>query len=316
MIELVNVSKRYGNVTALKDVSFRVGEGETVGLLGRNGAGKTTALNLMTGYLPPTSGQVRVDGRSMLENPRECKRRIGYLPERPPLYDEMTVTDYLKFVCALREVSPRAMKAHIGEIVELCALGEVRERVIGHLSKGYRQRVGIAQALCGSPETLILDEPTVGLDPGQNAEIRGLVRELGKDHTILFSSHILSEVQQLCTRAVILHEGRMIRNLDLKVPEGDATRLRIRAAMGRDALTALMRGMSFVDGTEIVRGDAGETEILVTCRKTPGEPLPSDRIFRALAAADAPIRMMREEKDSLEEIFLRETAMSDTAEEA
>ena len=313
MIELEHVTKRYGSVFALKDVSFRVDKGGIVGLLGRNGAGKTTALNIMTGYLPPTKGQVRVGGENMLENPRACKRRIGYLPERPPLYDEMTVRDYLKFVCRLREVAPKAMKAHIDEIVSLCALEDVQNRVISHLSKGYRQRTGIAQALCGTPEVLILDEPTVGLDPGQNAEIRELIRALGRDHTVIFSSHILSEVQQLCSRVLILHEGRMIRSLDMDGQEDGVMRLRLNAAMGRDALLGRMRQLECVEKAEIAPdGD----DVLLTCRKAEGGLPPQDLIFRALAEADAPIRSLSEERDNLEEVFLRATALGDRAEEA
>ena len=165
MIELRHVTKRYGAVEALHDVSFRAPEGQIVGLLGQNGAGKSTTLNILTGYLPPTSGQVLVDGMDLLQNARECKRLIGYLPEKPPLYDEMTVRSYLRFVCELKEVQKSAIAAHVEDIIRTCGLSEVAHRLIGHLSKGYRQRVGVAQSLCGNPKVLVLDEPTVGLDP-------------------------------------------------------------------------------------------------------------------------------------------------------
>ncbi len=167
MVELAHVTKKYGSLTALQDVSFRIRERETVGLLGRNGAGKSTLLNLLTGYFPPTAGEIRIGGESMAKNPAACKRMIGYLPEKPPLYDEMTTESYLRFVCELREVKKKAVSAHIDEILRLCGLEEVRERVLGHLSRGYRQRAGIAQALGSAPEILILDEPTAGLDPMQ-----------------------------------------------------------------------------------------------------------------------------------------------------
>ena len=167
MIELERATKKYGAIYGLRDVTVRIGRGETVGLLGRNGAGKTTALNLITGYFPPTEGTVRIGGMDMLESARECRRMIGYLPERPPLYDEMTTEEYLRFVCELREVTAKAIPAHVDEILTLCGLQEMRGRLLGHMSKGYRQRAGIAQALCGSPEILIFDEPTVGLDPKQ-----------------------------------------------------------------------------------------------------------------------------------------------------
>lgn len=189
MIELRHVTKRYGAVEALHDVSFRAPEGQIVGLLGQNGAGKSTTLNILTGYLPPTSGQVLVDGMDLLQNARECKRLIGYLPEKPPLYDEMTVRAYLRFVCELKEVQKSAIAAHVEDIIRTCGLSEVAHRLIGHLSKGYRQRVGVAQSLCGNPKVLVLDEPTVGLDPRQVVEIRALIADSANAHGH-FSSHL------------------------------------------------------------------------------------------------------------------------------
>lgn len=309
MIELEHATKKYGGIPALRDVSFHVRSGEIVGLLGRNGAGKTTALNLITGYFPPTEGIVRIGGKEMLADPRGCKRMIGYLPEKPPLYDEMTVEEYLLFVSELREVVRKANRKHVEEIMALCGLTEMRRRVIAHLSKGYRQRTGIAQALCGAPEILILDEPTVGLDPKQTAEMRELVRKLGESHTVLFSSHLLSEVQQLCSRVIILHEGRMIRSLDLKA-EADATtiRLRLRAAGRKEALLGALRRLACVERAEAA-GDPeeGTAELLLECRRADSQGRATDQVFRVLAEMDAPIREMREERDSLEEIFLRET---------
>ena len=212
MIRLENVSKRYGPVHGLREVSLQIAKGETVGLLGLNGAGKTTAMNLITGYFPPTSGRVLIDGKDMAAAPRICRRMIGYLPETPPLYGEMTPVEYLRFVCELRQVNRKQIPAHLEEIMTLCGLQEVRNRTISRLSKGYRQRCGIAQALCGSPEILIFDEPTAGLDPKQTVEIRELIRTLGQEHTVLFSSHLLPEVQQLCPRVLILSEGRLVRD--------------------------------------------------------------------------------------------------------
>ena len=308
MIELEHVTKLYGSIPALRDVSLHVPKGQTVGLLGRNGAGKTTALNLMTGYFPPTEGKVRIGGKDMLEDPRACKRMIGYLPEKPPLYDEMSVEDYLAFVCELREVVRKANRAHVDEIIELCALKDVRRRVIGHLSKGYRQRVGIAQALCGAPEILILDEPTVGLDPKQTVEMRELIRKLGKDHTVLFSSHILSEVQQLCSRVIILHEGRMIQSIDLNRQESDTIRLRLRAAGKKEALLAALKALKCVTGAESVPcAEDGAAEFTLACKAADEQGRATDQIFRTLTAMNAPIRELREERDTLEEIFLRET---------
>ena len=309
MIELEHVVKNYGGIPALRDVSFHVRAGEIVGLLGRNGAGKTTALNLITGYFPPTEGTVRIGGKEMIADPRGCKRMIGYLPEKPPLYDEMTVEEYLLFVSELREVVKKANKKHVDEIIELCGLTEMRHRVIGHLSKGYRQRAGIAQALCGSPEILILDEPTVGLDPKQTVEMRELIRKLGESHTVLFSSHLLSEVQQLCSRVIILHEGRMIRSLELSDEGQDENlRLRLQAAGKAETLINALQGLNCVLEAEARPSEEeGTAAIGLVCRRTDEKGRATDQVFRVMAEMNAPIREMREEKDSLEEVFLRET---------
>ena len=308
MIELEHVTKLYGSIPALRDVSLHVPKGQTVGLLGRNGAGKTTALNLMTGYFPPTEGKVRIGGKDMLADPRACKRMIGYLPEKPPLYDEMTVEEYLSFVCELREVVRKANKAHVEEILELCGLKDMRQRVIGHLSKGYRQRAGIAQALCGAPEILILDEPTVGLDPKQTVEMRELIRRLGEGHTVVFSSHILSEVQQLCSRVIILNEGQLVQSIDLKEEKKDTLKLRLRAAMGRDKLLKTVKSLKCVLSAEAAQSpEEGTAEIVLECTPADEQGRATDQIFRLLVEMNAPIRMMNEERDTLEEIFLRNT---------
>lgn len=306
MIELRNVSKRYGAVEAVSGVSFRAPEGRIVGLLGQNGAGKTTTLNMLTGYLPPTSGQVLVDGMDMLAQPRECKRRIGYLPEKPPLYDEMTVADYLRFVCELKEVRRRAIPPHVDEVIGICGLGEVRQRLIGHLSKGYRQRVGVAQALCGDPPVIVLDEPTVGLDPRQVVEIRGLMRELGKSHTVIFSSHMLPEIQQLCQRVVILHQGRLVREADMAdlTDTGDVIRLRMSIAARERVLVPALQSLPCVRRIKTLPTmDTAVTEAVIECTTDD----PQGQIFRLLCGLDAPIRMLVQERESLEEVFLRAT---------
>lgn len=209
MVEIQSVSKQYGRIHALQEVSFQVEPGTILGLLGQNGAGKTTLLNILTGYLAPTSGEVRIDGFDPLLNPIAAKERLGYLPEHPPLYDEMSVREYLGFVSELKRVRRNGIAAHIDEIMELTGLTKMRNRLIGQLSKGYRQRTGIAQALCGDPELIILDEPTSGLDPKQIQETREMIASLQKEHTVLLSSHILSEVQQICSHVVILNQGRV-----------------------------------------------------------------------------------------------------------
>lgn len=209
MIEVKNLTKRYGANIALNDVSFTVEEGTIVGFLGPNGAGKSTTMNIITGYLSATGGSVTVQGKSTLESPNEVKRLIGYLPEQPPLYMDMTVKEYLDFMYELKGVK-LDRKQHIGEICRLTKIDNVYNRLVGNLSKGYKQRVGIAQALLGNPPVLILDEPTVGLDPKQIIEIRNLIKNLGKNHTIILSSHILPEVQAVCERVIVVNNGRLV----------------------------------------------------------------------------------------------------------
>lgn len=308
MIELERATKKYGAIYGLRDVTVRIGRGETVGLLGRNGAGKTTALNLITGYFPPTEGTVRIGGMDMLESARECRRMIGYLPERPPLYDEMTTEEYLRFVCELREVTAKAIPAHVDEILTLCGLQEMRGRLLGHMSKGYRQRAGIAQALCGSPEILIFDEPTVGLDPKQTVEIRELIRRLQADHTVVFSSHILSEVQQLCSRVIILDGGRMVRDFDRNEPETGPLRIRLKIAGEEEAVMRRLQHLDPDIRAELLpREENGVTEARLAMPDGGDSGAAADRIFRLLAGAGLPVRMMKPEKETLEEVFLRET---------
>ena len=306
MIELENITKKYGNLTALQDVSFQIRKNETVGLLGRNGAGKTTLLNLMTGYFPPDAGNVRIAGKSMREEAVACKRMIGYLPEKPPLYDEMSVEGYLRFVCELREVKKQGTRAHVDEILTLCGLQEVRSRILGHLSKGYRQRAGIAQALCGAPEILILDEPTVGLDPKQTVEIRDLIRALSSEHTVIFSSHILSEVQQACTRVLILNEGRLVMDYDARQPVSGKLTLRLSVAGDEEKIMNRLRHLDGISRAEMLPAqEAGVTEARIETERGTDGGAALDRMFRTLADSGLPVRMMREEKENLEEVFLR-----------
>ena len=209
MIEVKGLSKKYGSHLAVNDVNFSIKKGEVIGFLDPNGAGKSTIMNILTGYLSLTEGSVKVDGYDVIENPEEVKKRIGYLPEIPPLYMDMKVKEYLYFIYDLKKVKfPK--RAHINEIMKLIKIDHVANRLIKNLSKGYRQRVGFAQALVGNPDVLILDEPTVGLDPKQIIEIRNLISRLGKNHTIILSSHILSEIQAVCKRVIIINKGRII----------------------------------------------------------------------------------------------------------
>ena len=209
MIEVKNLSKHYGNKTALNDISFSVDNGEILGFLGPNGAGKSTTMNIITGYLSSSDGSISIDGYDILKEPKKAKKQIGYLPEQPPLYQDMTVDEYLNFMFDLKKL-PLNKQQHLEEICGLVKIEDVRPRLIKHLSKGYKQRVGLAQALLGYPKVIILDEPTVGLDPQQIIEIRSLIKSLKDKHTVILSSHILSEIQAVCTRVLVINEGKII----------------------------------------------------------------------------------------------------------
>ncbi len=210
MIEVRQLSKRYGDLTAVRDVTFTADKGQILGFLGPNGAGKTTTMRIITGYMPATSGTVKVAGFDIFEQSHEVRKRIGYLPENPPLYNDMSVWSYLDFAGRIKGVAKSDLRETIDRVVERCGLSEVTRRLCGHLSKGFRQRVGLAQALINDPAVLVLDEPTIGLDPRQIIGIRGLIRELAGERTVILSTHILTEVQQLCEKVVIINRGRIV----------------------------------------------------------------------------------------------------------
>jgi ABC-2 type transport system ATP-binding protein len=309
MLKLEGVAKRYGSVYALKDVSFSAQKGQVLGLLGQNGAGKTTALNILTGYLSATRGSVTIGGYDILQNPREAKRLMGYLPEQPPLYDEMSVESYLRFCCKLKEVDRKAIPGHVNEVLHTTSLDEVAGRKLGNLSKGFRQRAGIAQALCGAPELLILDEPTVGLDPKQVTEIRALIKKLGEKHTVVFSSHMLHEIQSLCRRVVILHQGRLIREADMEEltgNTGDTVRLRVSIQMKERLLLPSLNGLDCVQRTTVLpTQDADITEAILECRR---DMQPETKLFTLLCGLQAPILRLAPMYDTLEEVFLQATS--------
>ena len=315
MLKLEGVAKRYGSVYALKDVSFSAPQGQVLGLLGQNGAGKTTALNILTGYLSATRGTVTIGGYDILQNPREAKRLMGYLPEQPPLYDEMTVESYLRFCCRLKEVDRKAIPGHVAEILHTTGLDEVAGRKLGNLSKGFRQRAGIAQALCGAPELLVLDEPTVGLDPKQVTEIRALIKKLGEKHTVVFSSHMLHEIQSLCRRVVILHQGRLIREADMEEltgTTGDTVRLRVSIQMKERQLLPALTGLDCVMRVEVLpTPDADITEAVLECRRN---MQPETKLFTLLCGLQAPILRLMPMYDTLEEVFLQATSGADLPE--
>jgi ABC-2 type transport system ATP-binding protein len=244
VIEVEHLTKRYGPVTAVHDVSFQVQKGEILGFLGPNGAGKTTTMRVLTGYMPATEGRVRVAGHDVFEQAVEAKRRIGYLPETPPLYPDMTVREYLQFVAKIKGVPPAERKARVDQVMARTWVSDMANRTCGKLSKGYRQRVGLAQAIIHNPDVLVLDEPTAGLDPKQIIETRRLIKELAGDHTIILSTHILPEVSQTCDRVVIINKGRVVAedtpaNLTRRLRGSETIFIQVDAARAADASAAV-----------------------------------------------------------------------------
>jgi ABC-2 type transport system ATP-binding protein len=308
MIEAQNLTRRYGDFTAVHGISFTVGEGEIVGMLGPNGAGKTTTIRMITGFLPPTSGQVTVAGKDLFESPREARRQLGYLPENVALYGEMRVEEYLAYRARLEGLGRSEVRAAIGEAAERCLLADVRHQVIGTLSKGYRQRVGLATAILHKPSTLVLDEPTVGLDPKQIIAIRELIRELGRERTLLLSTHILPEVELLCNRVMIIDRGRI-------VAEGTPEALRERS-VGNPSVRLTLKGappnaaetLKSIAGVVSIQPGAGagaENSAWVV-EYTAGSD-PREEIFRAAVAWDWVLLEMARERTTLEDIFVRLT---------
>ena len=302
MIEVKNLTKRYGGVKAVDDISFTAESGEVVGLLGPNGAGKSTTMNIITGYLGATSGTVLIDGIDILENPKGAKAKIGYLPEIPPLYQDMTVRRYLEFIFDLKKVR-MPKKDHIGEVMEIVKITDVSDRVIKNPSKGYRQRVGLAGALMGNPPVLILDEPTVGLDPKQIIDIRKLIKSLGKKHTIIFSSHVLSEVSAVCDRIVMINNGRIVADAKTEKVSETVSGGSVLILEADGSASAVSDAVSSVEGVKRVTKTAGQT---YTIEYESGKDVRRG-IFNALSKANCPILMMRPGGLTLEESFLKLT---------
>lgn len=308
MIEATNLVKRYGPHTAVDHASFKIVKGEIVGFLGPNGAGKSTTMNILTGYLSSSEGRVTVDGLDILDYPIEAKKKIGYLPENPPLYPEMTVREYLSFAGEIKKVPAGELPARMVRIMETVGITDVAGRLVKNLSKGYKQRVGLAQAMIGDPEILILDEPTAGLDPKQILEIRDLIIKLGKDHTIILSSHILPEVSAVCKRVLIINQGKIVAddtpdNLARRLLGGSHVLLRVEG--GRDAVEKALRAIPAVRNVEF-RESQEEGTIEVVAESEQDSDIRRD-VFRSLGAAGLPILMMRSLDMSLEEIFLHLT---------
>lgn len=314
MIEVTGLSKRYGNHLAVDNVSFSIEKGEVVGFLGPNGAGKSTIMNILTGYLSLTQGSAAIDGFDITEYPEDAKKRIGYLPEIPPLYTDMKVREYLNFIYDLKSVKfPK--KPHIDEILKLVKIDNVENRLIKNLSKGYRQRVGFAQALIGNPDVLILDEPTVGLDPKQIIEIRNLISRLGKNHTIILSSHILSEIQAVCKRVIIINKGQIIaddtpENLSDKLSSDHSLIARVEC-VEQDMLEAFKTIKGVKSVMSLGCKEKGSYDFLIDPEI--GTDIRSE-IFKRVVARGKTLLSLTSNKVSLEQIFLRLTDAADNNE--
>ncbi len=308
MIKVDNVTKRYGSKLAVNNVSFEVNKGEVVGFLGRNGAGKTTTMNILTGYISSSGGSASIDGHDILLEPQEVKRRIGYLPEQPPVYMDMTVDEYLTFCCRIKNVKPAQRASHIADVCETMKITDMRKRLIKNLSKGYKQRVGFAQALIGNPQVLILDEPTVGLDPRQIIEIRNLIRSLGRQHTIILSSHILKEVEDVCERVVIIDHGQIVAQdtmANLAQSVGDMSRLVVRVGGADRQVQKTLReleGISYVE--EMGTKEPDTIDYMIESQRKADV---RRSIFFTMSKVGKPILMMRPMDVTLEDIFMQLT---------
>lgn len=317
MIEVDGISKSFGRVRAVRGVSFRVGRGEVVGLLGANGAGKTTTLRIITGFLPPDSGRAIVAGRDTVEESREARRAVGYLPESAPAYPEMRTVDYLDFRARLYGLDRNRRKRAVGEAMERCGLGSVRKRRVGHLSKGYRQRVGLAATLLHEPAVLVLDEPTNGLDPGQIREARSLIRELAEERTVIVSSHILPEIELTCDRVVIMASGRVRADRRIGELGGDGRRtylVELRAVGGREGTVGVLGKVQGVLKVEDAGGTPATPSWLPRDHEDDGDRWVRVRveaegdvregIARAVAGAGSVVRELRSESPTLERLYL------------
>lgn len=310
MIEVQDLVKRYGGRCAVDHLSFTVEDGQIFGLLGPNGAGKSTTMNMMTGYLAVTEGRVVIQGHDVLKDPEAARRCVGYLPEVPPVYPEMTAEEYLTFAAELKKIPAGEREEQVEKVLSLTGTEEARDRLVRNLSKGYRQRLGLAQAILGFPPVIILDEPTVGLDPKQVVEIRQLIRNLGRNHTVLLSSHILSEIRAVCDKVLILRKGKAVacdtpEALEGKLSAGGSLELEVRA--DADQVAAVLETVEGVTGCAVLSRTGGTARLSVSWDRDVREA-----VFYALADAQYPILEMRPRTASLEEAFLDLTDDDDT----
>ena len=308
MIEVKNLVKKYGSHLAVDHLNFTVESGQIYGFLGPNGAGKSTTMNIMTGYLGATEGEVLINGHNILDEPEAAKHFIGYLPEMPPLYMDMRVREYLDFVAELKKIPKKDREEQILKVMDMVKLMDVEDRLIRNLSKGYRQRVGLAQAILGFPEIIILDEPTVGLDPKQIIEIRELIRELAKEHTVILSSHILAEIQEVCDYVMIISKGKLVasdtpENLERMLSNQQT--IEILAKGSREEIHIIAKE---IDGVESVELSEGKEEGTVNAKLVAmaGEDI-REKVFLAFAKADFPLLEMMSSRTSLEDVFLELT---------
>lgn len=313
MIQATGLTHYYGPYPAIQDVSFGVKKGEILGFLGPNGAGKTTTMRIITGFVPPTHGTVTLDGFDVVEQSLEARRRVGYLPETVPLYTDMSVSSYLRYMGTLRGMSPKAIKARLDKVVDVCRLGDYRKTQIGKLSKGFRQRVGIAQAIIHEPQVLVLDEPTIGIDPIQVVETRKLIQELGRDQTVVLSSHILPEVSMICDRVLIINEGRIVaEDTPKKLAEGLQGVERLEVEIGGPVAQVLpvLKAIEGVDDVTHVNNNGRHT---YTIAAQAGKDLRDD-ISKAVISNSWSLRGLQLVSMSLEEIFLRLTTHEESSE--
>lgn len=313
MIKVDGLTKRYARTVAVDNISFEVEKGQIVGFLGPNGAGKTTTMRVLTCFLPPTSGTANIAGYDVIEQPMEVKRRIGYLPETPPVYPEMEVSEYLNFVGRLKGIASGDIAHRVDEVMGRCAIGDVRSKLIGKLSKGYKQRVGLAQAIIHNPDVLILDEPTSGLDPKQIIEIRELLRQLAGDHTIILSTHILSEVEHSCERVIIISQGRLVAidsvaNLTNRLRGSEAVAVEVQAADGRPHPSDVQQRLEQVAGvSRVVMKGSNDGRLQFEIESLQGRQIRSD-VARTIVNSGWNLNELRPVGLSLEDIFLQLTA--------
>lgn len=312
MISVQDLTKRYARTTAVDHISFAVQQGEVVGFLGPNGAGKTTTMRILTCFLPPTEGKATVAGFDVLEQPLEVKKRIGYLPETPPLYPEMDTADYLTFVGRIKGLSGGDLRKRMDEVCDRCNIGDVKKKLLGKLSKGYRQRVGLAQAIIHNPEVLILDEPTAGLDPKQINETRDLIRSLAGDHTIILSTHILPEVEQTCKQVIIINQGKLIatdsvENLQRRARGGGSVVLEVAGRNGSLDADSVIRRLERVAGvSRVLSREKRENRAVFEVESSQNQSVRPD-LARAIVEAGWDLNELRSAAVSLEEVFLQLT---------